>query len=549
MPVTTRHPRIAEMLPEWDKINDVLEGPRRVKQRRTTYINSSNTVVSSCPYLPRCPGQSTWIAPTGESVDEYANYLYRAVLLPFAGPLVHKMCGLVMKKPPAIDVPFDADLRNITLDGTTAEGLAWQMLRTTISTSFGVLLTSWSDAAQRPFHRWYPDQSVVDFTPAAQYGVSQLRVFEHVEEATADEFVPDVVEQYRVVELITDVGLLADVRARDLVISNPANYPLGFLRHRLFRKERDKDGRRTGDFIELPLSEQPPIPTRAGAPIPFVPATPLNPFGATWEIPTPMLSYLTELLLAAFRNSADYEQLLHECGAGTVLHGSGFTKAEQSTLGRVGGGSVVMTEGPSTLDYTQTNGQSGKEIFDAIEQKKTDMGIAVGRLLLSQQKNVAESGAALGLQFAGDDATLQIAAGATAMALERAFAIHAWWQGTQKTPADVANVHVELNDQFVVTPLQAQEIVSLATGRDMNAYTDRDLYYQLKRGQALDPETTFEKWQAERGNAGMDSSLMAEVQTSVAAMKAAMASGDQEAMTNAMASLDAMMSTAAPGAE
>lgn len=546
MPVTTRHPQIAEMLPEWVQIQDVLAGPRKVKRRHRS-TGGSVASWSSSPYLPRLPGQRLVTGSSGEQIDEYANYLYRAVLLPFAGPLVGKLCGLVFKKPPVFDVPdaMKPHLTNITANGTTAELLAWETLRTVLTTGFGVLLTSYSELLDRPFARFYPDESVVDFRFAMLKGspvLSQVRFCEEVEETSGDEFVPECVEQFRVVELTFEATpTRANITAEqiDALQRNAAAYPLGFLRHRLFRKARDKNGQRTGDFVELPVFEQPPIPTRRGQPLAFVPATPCSPFGPLWQIPTPPFSYLVELILAAFRNSADLEQLLHLCGAGTVLHGWGFRKMQPDAAGddvsQVGGGALVTTEQQSALTYVQTNGQAGTEIKTAIDDKKKDMAIAVGRLLLAQEKNVAESGTAKEMQFSGDDATLQTAAGAVAMSLERALQIHAWWIGTASTPEDVRDVRVELNDRFIVTQMEAADIVALASARDLRGLTPRDVYFQLKRGDALDPNTTYERWLAETQEEG--DTLRTELASIMVQLRQAVATNDAAALQRVLDAL------------
>jgi hypothetical protein len=85
------------------------------------------------------------------------------------------------------------------------------------------------------------------------------------------------------------------------------------------------------------------------------------------------------------------------------------------------------------------------------------------------------------------------------MALENAMRIHAWWaDGTAASPADMGDVHVELNDQFVVTRMAAQDVVALTSAAEMGAMTDEDLFWNLKRGEVLDPGTTYEDWERDR---------------------------------------------------
>ncbi len=545
MPITDRHQSVLEIMPEWRKIRDVLAGPRKVKALQ--YTRTSDSVIRAgvtSPYIPRLPGQEVFTGPGGETIDEYANYVRRANLLPFAGPLLNRMCGLVFRKVPTFTLPagIEPQLANITLDGCTAENFSWQVLRTNISTGFGVISVDYSGSLNRPYQRLYADAAVIDWRHTIVDGVpvlSHVRLLEYVD-VPQDEFTHVPVEQIRVIEVSTDAALLSPAQL-STIQRLPDLYQMGFCIQRLFREAGDTNGRRTGEWVEVERF----VPHRRGQPLPFLPVVPFNPFAATWSVETPPMCYLADLILSHLLNSADYEQLLHECGAGTVLFGAGFSELEQEHFKRVGGGALAFTANPdSSLSYVQTSGVAGKEIREAMEDKKLDMARAVGRLLMAQNKNVAESGAALSLQFSGDDANLQTIAGATAFALEQALKIHVWWASTAATLADVTDVAVNFSDAFVDAPISPADAESLVAIRDSGSMTDEDLFYKLKQGEILAPETTFDDWLEVRGSGnGLSDRVRQEVAALLAEIEAANAAGDEASMADAIAGIRRAMSS------
>lgn len=462
MPVTTQHPTAQEMQETWNRIRHVLAGEAAVKEKAETY-------------LPRLPGQRRQRV-NDEWIDLYDTYLDRAILLPFAGPLLARLVGMVFRKAPVFTVPdaLRPHLENLTLTAPaiTAEGLAKTTLRECVTTGFGALTVNWDERLRRPYQRHYLADNVINWREELVNGLpmpTRVVLREFVEETDDDdEFESEVDVQYR-------VYWLEDGRAQVQTWRMPSD----------------------GGQWE-PLEEQITL-TRRQVPLSFLPVVPITPLGVQWTVEQPPLRDLVDLVLSHYKLSADYYQLLHLCGAGSVLFGAGLSETEQNRITTVGGGTIILSENAgATLQYVQTNGSAGAEIKQAMADVVTQMGVAAGRLMLAQQKNVAESGAALELQFSGEDANLQQLAGAVAMGLEAALRIHTWWTGTAATPAEVEDVRVELNDQFVSMRLPAQDVVSLSSAADMGALTDEDLFWQLKRGEILDPETEFEEWVANR---------------------------------------------------
>ena len=519
-------------LVEWDAIRDVLCGERAVKAKEDTY-------------LCRLPGQRPVQGPDGQAVDLYKKYLELAVLLPFAGPFLSRVIGIVFRKPPVFTMPnkeLQADCKNITLEApaVTEEAFAKSVFRENSTTGHGCIVVDYSDVAGRAYQRLYRAGSIgrvwwgMNGAVAEPVRVTLKEYLTDPDVTKADDpFAVEEIEQWRVIELRPDTPLTPQQRDAAGVAGGDDRYPFGYLQHQLYRQELSKDGKRTGAFAKY---GEVVVPTRRETPLWFIPVVPFSPFAMSWSIEKPPVLDLVELVLADYRLSADYYGLLHKCGAGTILFGAGIASTEQGKLSSVGAGIAMLCEQPTaTLNYVQTNGAAGVEIRTARVDLRADMGTALGRLMAAQQKNVAESGTALELQFSGDDATLQQITGTTALALEQALKIQAWWNGTEKEPCEV-NATVELNDAFIKKGFTPKDLIELATFTDMKGWTERDLYFNLKKADQLDPETTFEQWLANRQAGGAS---MADLSNVIAELEAAIAAQDQDGIDVAMQSLRA----------
>src|SRR6202158_1280491 len=278
MPVNTRHPDADAMLKRWTLIRDVLAGPAVVKSKKTDY-------------LPRLPAQRLY-SLEGVFIDEYLNYLERAVLVPFGSRVLNGLTGLVCRKAPIFTVPDEIKpmLVDITLHGETAEGFAKNCLRENLSVSFGGILVDWSgDQTGRPYMRLYEAESVTAWDFAVLDGRSLPRrivLREFVREANPnDPFVDNSVEQYRVVELVGGPAI---------------DYPLGYLQHQLYRQVKDAKGVTKPEWIKY---GEPIVPLRLARPLSFIPFKGLTPFGAVLRVVKPQILDLIDLILAHFKNS------------------------------------------------------------------------------------------------------------------------------------------------------------------------------------------------------------------------------------------------------
>lgn len=472
MPIDTYISDAQQYVDCWRTVRDVLAGPEALRAAGTRY-------------LPRNPGQAVFTY-RGQRVDEYANYVARSMPLTYAAPLLNRLVGVVFRKAPAFTTTASVveQLGNVTLSApaVSGEGLAKQLLRELITTGWCGVMVDYDDRSGRPYQRVYRAEAIRSWRfglVGATPWLTRLILHEQVVE-------PDPGDPY-----MTRTADHFVVCALDNEVSDGTELPFGPYTVTRYRREET-----TGDIVQIGESR---TPLRRGTPLGAIPFVPLNPWGTCWQPCRPPLMDLCDLILGHYRNSADLEHLLHKCAAGTVLFGAGIDHKSQEGFLETGAGRVLFTElTGASLQYVQTSGAAGVEITSAMDAKKAEMAVAAGRLLLSQQKNVAESGAALELQFAGEDATLQQMAGSVAMALEEALRLHTWWDGYDGPRGEIT---VELNDQFLMGRLAPQDVMQLTTAAEAGAMTDADLFWNLKTGERLDPSTDYDSWR--RGRHGL----------------------------------------------
>lgn len=505
MPIDSVHPQVANMQSEWTKIRDVLAGDKMVKSPERRYT-----------YLPRLPGQRIVpnpgygnaayigipsIASTGAWIDEYLLYLNRAVLLSgFAERVQHGLVGMVMRKKPEFEVPpaIADEMENITLDGTTAAGFTKMLLAEDLSVSWGGVLVDWSERHGRPYQRCYCAEDVqnwrIDYLDGQPIPTRVMLAEHMMMPDPEDPWQEKCVEQRRVLELVPEADLMATA---------PTEFPFGMLVHRMFQKQMQTNGQEM--WVEMDRI----VPMRRERPLGFIPFQPFNALEAAWKCSRPALLNLIDMILAHYRNSADYENAIHCAGVPTLaVWGIGLRNAgDNIAVGggqagqhvEIGPGRIITGENPGGhAEYVQTGGQGAAEIKQAMEDKKAEMATMVARLLLSEQRRVAETAEAQRIAFAGDDASLVSVVDAIEQTLTNTCTWQAWWAGTYETVEDAGkDVSVTLNRDFIEAPITADELNRLGLEVDANRLSLRDYFYNAQRGGRVRPDIDFDEYQIE----------------------------------------------------
>jgi hypothetical protein len=108
MKPNTTHEEYDEHYPEWELMEDVLEGEDEVHKKGQKYL----------PML------------TGQTIDEYASYVMRAPFYNATARTVDGLIGMIFRKAPTIVTTpgMESIINDMTLDNTGLDELAEQVL-------------------------------------------------------------------------------------------------------------------------------------------------------------------------------------------------------------------------------------------------------------------------------------------------------------------------------------------------------------------------------------------------------------------------------------
>jgi hypothetical protein len=462
--IEDRHPVVAAYTPRWQAIADTLAGPSALKERERRET-----------YLPRLAGQYRGYSEhAGRYVDEYDGYVARATpLTARASKALAGLTGMVARKPASVaaPVPLDDLLRDVTLDGRSVDQVAAEMVAEALAFGWGALAISYDEAMQRPYLRWYDHASVTSWDVVTVGGRRLPRVVVLREvAATPTRFGSEPVEQYRLYEVVPVSGL------------DPSLYPLGgVVQSSVWREVEDE---------WMPV-EEPVTLARLGIALGEIPVVPL---GCEWEPSKPPMEELVQLILSHYRTSADYETLLHFAGAGSVLFGSGV---DETKAVKVGGASAYLASAPDAdLKWVTMDASGAEPLRQAMEDKRNEMAIAIARLLLADEKRVAETEASQRIAFAGDDATLSSVVVRVERTLDDGLAWMAWWARAADTLDEARNeTSVTLNREWLAQPLSAADLVQLGLEVDAGRMSTERQYWLAARGGLTEPGVTYEQEQ------------------------------------------------------
>lgn len=463
--ITDTHDAYAARLPDWQATADVLSGPRALKStaRRETY-------------LPRLAGQFVGYSPAAKChIDEYADYVARATPLTARAQRARVgMVGMVARKPATCVVPAGVEplLRDVTLDGQSLDALAQALLEEELAYAWGAVAVSFDAALARPYLRRYGHACVTQWQLDTIGGRVLPRAVVLREQATEPgRFGGKLIEQYRLFEVAPADGL------------SPDEYPLGgYVVSTVWREVKGADGQTAW----MPTGEPEPF-LRLGAPIGEIPVIPA---ACQWTPRKASMQELVDLILSHYRTSADYENVLHFAGAGNVLFGSGIAADVEV---RVGGSSSVMTPSPDAkLGWVTMDPAGATPLKEAMADKRNEMAVALARLLLSDEKRVAETEASQRIAFSGDDATLSNSVVAVERQIDECLAWLTWLSRGADTLAEARQVTAcQLNREWIAGTLSAADLVQLGLEVDAGRMSSERQYFLAARGGLTEPGVDY----------------------------------------------------------
>lgn len=458
MKPNTTHEEYDEHYPEWEVMEDVLKGEDEIHKQGKKYL----------PQL------------SGQTIDEYNSYVMRAPFYNATARTVDGLVGMIFRKAPTIVAPAGMEniVNDMTLDNTGLDELAEQITRELVGIGrMGILveypkveqapatLAEFAQQNLRPYVTKYEAEQIINWRMERINNVMQPVMIALQEEILeyVNEFESEEIEQIRVL-------LLRE----------------GVYMQEVYREIKNQRGDKEWVVVETI------VPTMRGQTISAIPFICMNARGVYMSPEKPPMYDLATLNLSHYRTTADLEHGAHFTGLPTAVV-SGYTKENENDVFRIGSSSAWIFPDPSAnAKYLEFTGQ-GLDTLRNIKKDKEDNLAILGARMLAPEKKQSEAADTVRMRHAGDGAILSAITNAVSQGLNKALQIIADWEGTQ--PATIS-----LNEDYLDSPLNAQDLQALVQAWQQGAISDQTLFYNLKVGEVMDEYTTFEEEQARIAN-------------------------------------------------
>lgn len=458
MPVSDQHSQYIEYLSQWKQNRDVVAGGRKVKEGETKY-------------LPKPMPNDL----SAENKTRYDQYVERASFVNFTGSTEEGMLGMVFRKDmiaelnPSVDYLVD----NVNGFGLSLDQLARASVANLLQTGRGGLLVEYPvadaglsvqavrDRNLRANILSYNAESVVNWRTAIVDGIKYLTLLvlqEPTEVIAADGFSVTEEIYHRVLSLVDGVYTQSLYNEDDeLVESN------------IIPRKRD------GSVWNK---------------IPFVFLGAVN---NDENIDKAPLTDLSDLNIAHYRNSADYEESCYMVGQPTP-YASGFTQSwiENIMKGkevRIGSREfLLLPEGASAgLLQVAPNIMPREGMID-----KEAQAIKLGARLISDSSGT-ETAEAAKIRFAGQNSKLGTVVGNIQAGFIQAIEYAMEFMGGE-------GVELEINTDFYDKSLDPQMVMAQIQLLDRGIIAKKDFRGVLRAGSLIKSDRTDEDIEAEAEN-------------------------------------------------
>ena len=417
----TPHPDYLRSSEAWGRVRACQEGTDAVK-------------AAGKKYLPQ---------PLGMINEDYAKYLLRANFLPAVRRTEEVLSGLLLREPPEVKAPSDADelLADVTLTRQTLVGFAQDVVSELLVTGRIAL--------------------VLDFVAPSGGSVRPYWCLKHAEDILAWRVeMSDQGKPERLTRLVfRENGLVED----------PKNKYGLMLEHRV-REYTLEDGGVVVRVLALRDSKwietKSVTPTVIGAPLLEIPAMIANARQIGTEVIPPPLAPIADLALSHYRTSADLEQGNYYASLPTPyttgatmpagLPGRGIPTNQEQTHGiqsipqgvkgyKLGSSHVLELPKDAKFGYLEISGPGLDSIHATLDRKERNLH-SVGAQLVRDQKQ-PETAETARIRAQADASLLRLIANVTDEVLTRALSVSLDWLG-----GPTADVSVKLNRAFLDEP-------------------------------------------------------------------------------------------------
>ena len=228
----------------------------------------------------------------------------------------------------------------------------------------------------------------------------------------------------------------------------------------------------------------PIIPMRKGAKLERLPFIFVNPNSLTPEVEKPVLLDLVDVNLSHYRTSADLEHGAHYTALPTAWI-AGFNPDNTYSIGS--GEAWVSEKTDAKAGYLEFTGQ-GLDSLMALKASKEQLMAVLGARMLEDQKKASEAADTHRIRQSGESGALSVVVGTATQALTQALKLIIWWKGGSED----ADVEYTLNDDFVDSRMQPDELVAFMKLWQSASISQDTFLFNLQRGEILPPDVTID---------------------------------------------------------
>jgi hypothetical protein len=449
-------------------------------------------------YLPRLDSQTD---------EEFAAYVKRSSFFNATARTSEAYLGLIFRRPPFVKLPGDGDQRpegggqrtglgramqefanDADMLGTSLTAYAKMVVSDVVGLGRAGTLVDWEEEAeQRAYAAFYRAEQIINWRVERVNGrnvPTMVVLREKGQRAEAggqrsegsDEFEEDIVEQIRVLRLVTGDDGEAFCRVDLWQPKVVERSWLGF-------------GRQRGKTEWVMVDSR--VPRRLGKALPLIPFVFHGPRHSRPDVDRGPLEDIVAVNLDHYRLDADFKHGLHFTALPTAWV-SGFDKGASL---RIGSSTAWVSDTPgAAAGFLEFTGQ-GLTTFERAMDRDERLMAVLGSRMLEDVKKVGETATAIELRQSGEYSILGGVAFSVSESLTQVLRWVYWWNSTEELPDDVSGEQVlmQLNTDFSTKGLASQDIQAVVAAWQAGAISQDTMHELFRRGEVLPEGRTNEE--------------------------------------------------------
>lgn len=456
------HKQYDKRLPQWMRCRDAFGGTDEVK-------------AAGEKYLPKLLGQTP---------AEYKAYKGRALFYDATARTVEGLSGAILRKPPKVEYPDPESLKTIGASGEPfLQLLATALEEVVLLGRYGLLVDALPQtdigSESRAFIVAYPAESITNWTMSLVGDRRQPVEIVLKEDDPSSDKAPPIYrrlmlgipapatsqeERMPIDEFLESIG----VAVSEIEDSGRFYY------QEIWKKENEKSAYEIVDRV---------VPRNSGGklwiniPFVFFGATSIDP-----EAKKPPLLDLVDVNLSHYQNSADLEHGRHFTALPTAWAAGFNLKSDQEM--KLGSAVVWVAEDhEAKAGFLEFSGSGLGHLADGMRDKENQMAV-LGSRMLEQQKAGVEAASTVQLRLSGEGSVLSKMSDQIARGMVVLLEYYRDWS------VKGGEVSVVLNKDFIMAPLDHQEMLALMQQWQAGAISWETFFWQMQRGERIAPDVT-----------------------------------------------------------